>query len=59
MIIGEGRCPKCGMNWVMFPPARIEDIHPKTKRLHKTGEVRCVECKTLFNPEDLDKKEML
>lgn len=40
-------CPHCQMNWRMFPPARITSFDAAFKQF-ETGDVRCVECKTVF-----------
>jgi hypothetical protein len=44
------KCPTCSMNWTMFPPAPIQRVNPAGRGFVLTGQVRCVECKSVFEP---------
>ena len=49
-----GRCPHCRLNWTLFPPARIDEEAEVDGHKHwRPGpQVRCVECKSVFNFAD-------
>jgi len=38
------QCPDCGINWWLFPPARV----------HGSELRRCIECKRIYNSDGVN-----